>query len=631
MKNFIKHLFLALLCLSSLFAMAQQSDTLEIRRNAKGEISFARFKPEVGGKISDGENFLKKVLHAKPDDEFRLKKETTDPYGITHRRYQQYYKGIKVENGEYLVHGKNGMIGTINGDFKQVNTASVEPSIGEHEALGSALAYVNAKEYKWEDPDIEQFAKRNTHNPNATYYPKGELVIARDALKDKGKLKLAWKFTISSLVPNNEQWVYVDAATGYVIGTTPLVLDVNTTGTAQTMYSGNQGITCDSFTGGFRLRETRNGVDVQTLDLQNSDNYASAIDFTNSSTNWTTGSWADISQDQQALDAHWGAENVLDYWHDVQSRNSIDDNGIRVLSYVHYTPYSNGSGWSNAQWVGGTNNRFMQYGDGDGSTFNPVVALDVCAHEFGHGINEFTANLTPGTQESGALNEGFSDIWAASIEHWAAPNKDTWLVGEEIFSTTYSCIRNLQNPNSSTTAEGQHPDTYHGDFWDYSGEPHTNSTVLSHWFYLLSQGGSGTNDNSDSYSVAGIGIEEAADIAYQAESNYLTSSSDYADARNNTISAAEDIFCENSPEVKAVTDAWYAVGVGAAYSGSLISVSGADLVCISNTNFTINNLPAGAGISWSVSPTSLFAVDNGSGTPFTTRATGSSSSGAGDH
>jgi len=53
----------------------------------------------------------------------------------------------------------------------------------------------------------------------------------------------------------------------------------------------------------------------------------------------------------------------------------------------------------------------MQYGDGDGNIYNPFTALDICAHEMGHGINQFTANLTAGYQESGALNEGFSDIW----------------------------------------------------------------------------------------------------------------------------------------------------------------------------------------------------------------------------
>jgi bacillolysin len=119
---------------------------------------------------------------------------------------------------------------------------------------------------------MERFIKQNTNNLNATYYPKGELVITKNLLKGGSNLMLAWKYTISSLVPNNEQWIYVDAFTGDIVRETPLIYDVNTPCTAQTRYSGTLGITGDSFAGGFRLRENRNGVNVQTLNLQNSSN-----------------------------------------------------------------------------------------------------------------------------------------------------------------------------------------------------------------------------------------------------------------------------------------------------------------------------------------------------------------------
>jgi len=100
----------------------------------------------------------------------------------------------------------------------------------------------------------------------------------------------------------------------------------------------------------------------------------------------------------------------------------------------------------NAQWVAGTNNHFMQYGDGY-TIFKPLTSLDVAAHETGHGINEFTANLTPGTQESGALNEGLSDIWGASIEYWAAPTKQLGGSVKKLLKLQdINCIRDIQNP-----------------------------------------------------------------------------------------------------------------------------------------------------------------------------------------
>jgi hypothetical protein len=243
----------------------------------------------------------------------------------------------------------------------------------------------------------------------------------------------------------------------------------------------------------------------------------------------------------------------------------------------------------------------MRYGDGDGSTFKPLTALDVIAHEMGHGIAQFTANFNSGDgrQECDALNEGFSDIWGACVEHWAAPNKQMWLIGEEIFySPAYSCLRNLQNPKDPSAMEGQHPNTYHGQFWDYNGEPHNNSTVLSHWFYLLSQGGSGSNDLGNTYNVNGIGINEAQSIIYITE-QYLFSSSDYAATRNASIQAARNLYGINSCEEMIVTNAWYAVGVGSKYQYPS-AISGPTQVC-NQENYNLCYLPSGSTVAWSKS------------------------------
>ena len=166
-----------LLGISILSAHAQGSDTLEIQRNEKGQIHFARFKTSDSRKLVNGQTFLKNVLQAKPDDEFRLTKETNGDYQTTHQRYQQYYKGVKVEGAEYLAHGKSGNIETINGNYQDISIPSIAPSLTEQQALSKALSFVKAAKYKWEDPAMEKFLKENTKNPNATYYPKGELVI----------------------------------------------------------------------------------------------------------------------------------------------------------------------------------------------------------------------------------------------------------------------------------------------------------------------------------------------------------------------------------------------------------------------------------------------------------------------
>lgn len=269
---------------------------------------------------------------------------------------------------------------------------------------------------------------------------------------------------------------YPDVCTGFNGKTNP----PNATGVAQTLYSGVQNfVTDDNFNGGFRLRQVRNGVNILTLNANNQQNpetiVNTATDFFDNDNNWQA---AEHGADRYATDVHWATQNVIDYWQQIHNRNSIDGNGMAARGYVHtFIPHPNPAFVNvNAYWHRDRNAMF--YGDGNqASGFGPIAAFDVVAHEFGHGVCQYTSNLNAGTAESAALNEGFSDIWGATIEAWAAPGKQRWLIGEDIFPF---CLRNLQNPNDPLASEGSHPDTYLGTFWRADGESHNNSTVLSH-------------------------------------------------------------------------------------------------------------------------------------------------------
>jgi len=198
---------------------AQQSDTLHIRMGENGKIRFADFVVNENSdrKMQNDMAFLKSILQLKNEDELRLKSETTDELGITHKRFQQYYKGVIVENAQYLLHGKNGNIDYINGSFQVIDLQTIEPVFNEQQALRKALEYVGAEKYQWEDLDREKFIRQHMNDTNATYYPKGELVIAKDNIRRNNSFKLSWKFAIASLYPNNEQMILVDAMTGEII------------------------------------------------------------------------------------------------------------------------------------------------------------------------------------------------------------------------------------------------------------------------------------------------------------------------------------------------------------------------------------------------------------------------------
>ena len=272
-----------------------------------GNIEFAQFanSENQGRKMKNDVIFLKTMLNAKEEDEFRLKSEITDELGITHKKFQQYYKGIKVDNAEYVLHWKNNNIDVMNGDFQNISIPNVEPVINEPQALTKALEYVGAKIYIWEDSDMEKFLKQHLNDQNATYYPKGELVIAKDYLKGSNSHKLSWKFTVSSLEPRNEQLIFVDAVNGEIINDVSLILRSNTNGSADTMYSGTQNITCDSYLGNYRLYEIRATTQGNSA-MIHTRNTNGRAEFLNTNTNWKSGSWATFSLHQHALDAHWG-------------------------------------------------------------------------------------------------------------------------------------------------------------------------------------------------------------------------------------------------------------------------------------------------------------------------------------
>jgi hypothetical protein len=245
----------------------------------------------------------------------------------------------------------------------------------------------------------------------------------------------------------------------------------------------------------------------------------------------------------------------------------------------------------NAGWSDYFNTIF--YGDGD--WLEPLVCLDIVAHELGHGICQSTAGLLY-DGESGAINEGLSDIWGACVENWATTGKQTWTCGEDLgFS-----LRSMSNPNLFND-----PDTYQGTFWrdptnfnDDRGGVHHNSGVINYWFYLLSQGGSGTNALGNYYEVTGIGIEKAANIVYRAECYYLTSSSNFNAFRNASINAAT-FYGYDSKEVVSVTNAWHAVGVGSKFLPRII---GPKYFCSVGT-YSILGLPSNHTVQWTVERT----------------------------
>lgn len=559
-----------------------------------GNISLVTFKNSASLQSASKTDLFRDVLKLSKGAELRLTKSEKDSKSnFLDEKYQLYYNNVKVEFGVYNLHYKNGNLTSMNGEIFDTNNANITPKISSQSALDKAIQSVGAQKYMWDDADsnVDNYKK-----------PTGELVLLPIQQADESyKLSLAYKFDVFASQPMSRAYIYVDAATGQILLSDAIIKHANghghnilkgdldtekivsevkdselkktitnlATGNAATRYSGTQSIETSLNTAGtnYILFDTTRGAGVRTYNLKKSTTIANT-DFTDADNDWTASEFDNTTWDNAALDAHFGVEKTYDYFYNIHNRDSYDDNGSLLRSYVHY-----GNNVNNAYWSGS----YMLYGDGDRtSNFNVLTAFDVTAHELGHGVCAYSAALAY-QRESGAMNEGLSDIWGAVVEETYLPNKQAFTIGEDITLYSPFYLRSLSNPKSA----GQ-PDTYKGINWqpataaegcttpdqntnDYCGV-HTNSGVLNHWYYVLVQGKTGTNDIGKSYSVTGIGFEKASKIVYRLETAFLSSNSTYMNARDFGIQAAVDLYGAGSAEAIATQDAFYAVGLGAKYN-----------------------------------------------------------------
>jgi bacillolysin len=573
----------------SLFALSVSAQTdRRVNQKTTGENglpSLITFSDKSAYKSSNFQQVFKDQLGLKQNQSFSRIKSESDQQGFTHEKFQLYHQGIKVEFATYTLHSANGKLASMSGEHYNINNVNTIPTLTKEAAFNKAVGQIAASHYLWENQKEAQEIDYQK--------PKGELILLpsmgqQGQKRTTDNFRLAYKFDIYATAPVSRGNLYIDAVTGEAlfynatikhlgeyshgssktINTQKSVKAPNAmfvAANAATRYSGTQSIETSLSGSSYILKDGTRGNGIQTFNLKKGTNYASAINFTDVDNNWTATEFNNANKDNAALDAHWGAEKTYDYWSTVHARNSYNGSGAVINSYVHYS-----NAYNNAFWDGSR----MTYGDGSGTGgFDALTSIDVAAHEIGHAVCSNTADLAY-QRESGAMNEGFSDIWGACIEYFAAPTKSIWLIGEDIERRSGKVsLRSMSNPKTNSQ-----PDTYQGTNWKNvnCGTPtqandqcgvHTNSGVLNHWFYILTIGKSGTNDIGSSYNVTGIGIDKAAKIAYRLESVYLTANSTFPNARTSGIQAAIDLYGAGSPEVIATTNAWYAVGVGAAFTG----------------------------------------------------------------
>ncbi|MBI3195758.1 MAG: M4 family metallopeptidase [Ignavibacteriae bacterium] len=504
-------------------------------------------------------------------------RQTSDELGFLHERYQQKYKGIKVDEAEFVVHSRARNVVRTNGTLVEGLNTDITPTVSVSQALDVALSYLNATVYMWQDSSEENSLKNITGDSSATYFPKTELIITRranDVPFTAENFVLAYRFDITSKIPDDRNVVYINAQNSEVVKKVPLVYHC-VPGSVATLFNGTQ--TMNTFQRGapnndYILLNDCNPDQYHTFDIT-AGNMDNALEITDIDNTWDPENppLGNVAEEiyKSGISAHWALEVTRNYYFNTYGRVGWDGDTGSTNCYVH------AEGTDYAAWgptAGSSPASRIRIGKKGPLANYSLVSLDIIGHEFTHGVTHSSAELTL-SYESGALNESFSDIFGTAIEYFGGGETADYTIGENMW-TADGYLRNMANPNLKSREfdcvsvnDPKQPDTYQGTYW-YSGTcdfggVHINSGVQNFWFYLLSEGGSGTNDKGWQYSVSGITQTKAAKIAYNNLTLYLTSGATYRDALLGSILAAKDLYGVNSTEATQVKNAWIAVGVPA--------------------------------------------------------------------
>jgi Zn-dependent metalloprotease len=230
-----------------------------------------------------------------------------------------------------------------------------------------------------------------------------------------------------------------------------------------------------------------------------------------------------------------------DFYREVFNRNSVDNNGYNLNSYIHF-----GDGWDNAQWDGTE----MDYGDGDGEDFNSFTsAIDVVGHELTHGVTQYTSDLAYNGQ-SGALNESFSDVMGTMVKQFAgqqAVAKADWMIGLGLFKNG-DALRSMKKPGTAFADDPQPADMDHFvNTTEDSGGVHINSGIPNRAFY---ESCNAFDPNRNTWETIGP-------VWYRAFTT-LPSTSSFQDAANATLMYAKQI---SQAHAQAVQAGWGAVKI----------------------------------------------------------------------
>lgn len=497
----------------------------------------------------------------KPLESFRLERENTNERGVTHYHFQQTQEGIPLYGNELKAHARNGELYLLNGRVLPNPNINLIPSVDAANGLAIAKTAVAMHTHFKELSEEE----RNLLNDEQVQQ---ELVIfyPNDNFQNP---RLAWSIMMMPHLASRWHFM-VDAQDGKILREIDHICHfmppngpevTNATdlqGQSRTIHSyewDGQNFLIDASRNMFSNANSTFPNEPQgaiwTVSANNT--YPQNSDFSISHNVSSGNFW----NDPLAVSAHYNAGEVYEYFRSNFQRNSINNAGGNVVSFINVSD-EDGSSLGNAFW----NGYHMYYGNGDSDFSSPLAkALDVAGHEMSHGVVQNTANLEY-MNESGALNESFADIFGAMID------RDDWQMGEEVVNpSTFpsGALRDLSNPNNGGNSLGDpgwqpaHTNEQFTGSFD-NGGVHINSGIPNRAFFLF---------------ATQVGKSTAEQVFYLALTDYLTRTSNFLDLRAAVNAASLEMY--DQTVANAAIDAFNTVGIGSGGGGGTVTNTQVDL------------------------------------------------------
>jgi len=406
---------------------------------------------------------------------------------------------------------------------------------------------------------------------------------------DDGSYRLAWLF--QAALAHDVMAVYLDARTGNELRRYSLIETQAAVGVGTGVLGDRKKLATRSLSGAFFTEDRLRPAPLVTYDMKGD---PQRTDFVLSLLGGAKFTQADVAADTDnvwtdgaVVDAHAWVAATYDYYAARFNRRGFDGANTRPMRVIVHPVSRDPAVWQvpgvfsrfvmNAFWCpicGGDNGGAIVFGEGLNREFTSAgqyvnyfsAGLDVVAHEYSHAVTSYSADLVY-FQESGALNESFSDIMGIAVEHYAAATgrrtqPGNYLLGEDVFTAADRFARTATRSASNPMGWGQ-PSHYDARYkgGDDSGGVHINSGISNHVFYLAIEGGTNGYSGLNVQGVGGANREQIERIFYRGFTTYLTNNPTFADARRATLQAARDLYGESSPAFRAVREAWTAGGV----------------------------------------------------------------------